>query len=525
MDKIKEILKQGVPRELLALFQFDLTESDEKILLRFDLWGRYFFPQYFKSDDAEFHFDINSGNLAIYRGTELDAFIDIAFRGAGKDVKTQLFIAFVILNDKNHFRRYFKCLSEDLDNAIQSVTDIYNMLVNPKIAKIYPKTFERTAFKKVERQDAFDTSTGIKVIADGLRTSQRGAKQEEARPDFVWFNDFENRKTLRSITVSKDIWDNMEEARTGLEKGGGCVYTCNYISELGNVHKLVTEKLSPRKLVLIVPILKDGVPVWDRYSLEDIAEMKATDDDFEGERMCKPDASKDIYFDRDRLERMPVLQPIKEVGGFKIYKEYTPDHRYAGGQDVAGGVGLDSCASVIIDFSTVPAQVVATFHSNTIKPEAFGDEIYAEGNRYGGCLMAPENNKFDSAVLKAKQLGTKLYMARSKANQIGGSEVVAYGWNTNSLTKSTMFLGLQKAVEDGLIELNDKDLIQEAKSYTRNDIIDRSPDPRDVTNATRHFDLLTACAIAWQMNSEAKVAPVKKKVDAIWKKEVINPAL
>jgi len=49
--------------------------------------------------------------------------------------------------------------------------------------------------------------------------------------------------------------------------------------------------------------------------------------------------------------------------------------------------------------------------------------------------------------------------------------------------------------------LNDKGLIQEAKSYTRNNIIDRDIDAR---LTTRHFDLLTACAIAWQMKDRAK---------------------
>ena len=208
---------------------------------------------------------------------------------------------------------------------------------------------------------------------------------------------------------------------------------------------------------------------------------------------CQPNASKDIYFDRAQLESMPVLQPVKEIAGFKMFKEYKAGHAYAGGHDVAGGVELDSSASVFIDFSTVPAQVVATFASNTIAPEAFGDEVYSQGNRYGGCLIAIENNKYDQAILKAKQLGAKLYMsATGKTTTTGYKMPTQYGWNTNSLTKTQMFSGLREAVEDGLISLNDKGLIQEAKSYTRNNIIDRDIDAR---LTTRHFDLLTACFI------------------------------
>jgi hypothetical protein len=338
MDKIKEILKSENPKELLALFNFDVSIPNERILLKFNLWSRYFFPNYFGSPDAPFHEDINLSNLQIYKG-ELDAFVDCAFRGAGKDVKTQLFITYAILNDTGHYRKYFKCLSDDGTNSVQSVTDIYNMLVNPRVAQLYPGVFEKTVFKREERKDAFTTSTGIKVLADIVGTGQRGSKQEEARPDFIWFNDFENRKTLRSAVITRAIWDNMEEARTGLEKGGGCVYTCNYISEVGNVHRLITEKTSPRKKVLIVPIMKDGKPTWPRYSVAEIEEMRRTDDDFEGERMCKPSASKDMYFDREALDKQVARQPIRDIAGFRMFKEYKADHAYAGGHDVAGGLG------------------------------------------------------------------------------------------------------------------------------------------------------------------------------------------
>ena len=57
------------------------------------------------------------------------------------------------------------------------------------------------------------------------------------------------------------------------------------------------------------------------------------------------------------------------------------------------------------------------------------------------------------------------------------------------------------ALDNGLLELSDKDLIQEAKSYTRHDLIENIKDPR---LTTRHFDLLIALCIAWQMRHEAR---------------------
>lgn len=519
---ILKILNSDSLIDKKALFVFDSQEdSIEAIVLKYNLWSRYFFPQYFESEDAPFHNEINTNNVKIYKG-EIDQFIDSAFRGAGKDVKTKLFIPFCILNDRKHFRKYFKVLSADLTNSKQTVTDIYNMLINPRVMEMYPDTFEKTIYKREETMSSFTTSTGIKVLADSIGTEQRGAIQEESRPDFIWFNDFETRKTLRSAVISKAIWDNMEEARTGLQKGGGCIYTCNYVSEVGNVHRLITEKNNPRKVILNVPISLNHsvtpiVPTWKRYSVQDIEQMIKSDDDFWGERMNKPDASKDIYFERSAIEIMPVREPIEVYSGFKMFRKYNPSHRYAGGMDVAGGVGLDSSTSVFIDFSFFPAQVVGTFASNTILPEAFGDEIVSQANRFGGCLIAPENNRFEQAILKAKMLNAKLYTGIGRIIKIHAVAPSTFGWNTNSLSKSTMLSSLRDAIENGLIQLNDKDLIAEAKAFTRNDLIDNPP---DIRLTTRHFDLLIACAIAWQMKNHTRPAKPLLDVEEFLNKEV-----
>lgn len=269
-----------------------------------------------------------------------------------------------------------------------------------------------------------------------------------------------------------------------------------------------------------MPIIKDGKPTWDRYSVTDIEEMKKTDDDFEGERLCKPSASKDMYFDRQALNKMESKQPIRDIAGFKMFKEYNRLHRYGLGADVAGGVGLDSSTSVIIDFDTMPAQVVATFASNTVLPEAFGDELYSQANRFGGCIVGIENNKFDQAILKAKQLGAKLYMtATGKPTTTNYVLPSIYGWSTNSLTKSKMLSSMREAIESGLIELNDQDLINEFKSYTRNDLIDNAP---DIRLTTRHFDLMTACCIAWQMKDHARP---KKELEIVDEVKEYNQAI
>lgn len=513
MNTLKDILNNGTPAEQKELFSFTVSEEKERIELKFNLWARKFFIKYFTSKDAPFHKEIDISNIEAYKG-DLITFVDAAFRGASKTARTKLFIAFCICNDKNHFRKYIKVLSADGSNSKQIVTDIYNMLVNPQIRKLYPELFEKTNTKREKTMSSFTTATGVKLIADTVGTDQRGSIQDEARTDLIWFEDFENRTTLRSAKKTKAIWENMEEARTGLAINGSSIYTCNYISEQGNVHTLITKETTKKK-VLIIPILKNGESTWpDRYSKEDIEQMKQDDDDFEGERLCQPSASKDILFDRETLDKMEVRQPIKEIAGFKIYKGYNPSHRYGSGHDVAGGVGLDSSTSVFINFDVIPAQVVGVFANNTIKPDVFGDEVSRESNIFGGCIAGIEkNNHGHATIARARQLEVNQYQTQDKDTKIKENpKATEYGWHTNALTKPKMLFAFAKAVEDGLIALNDKNLIQECKSYTRNDLMDDENDPR---LTTRHFDLLIAACIAWQMKDFAQVADSEEEAETV----------
>ncbi len=134
---IKDILKGDDQKAKRNLFAFNSTDSSKRIYVRFNLWGRHFFPKYYKSKDADFHKDLDMGNIMayIFRGEKdgIDQFVDIAFRGAAKTARTKLFIAYVIANDMDHYRQFIRCISADLDNAKQSVTDIFNMLINPKV--------------------------------------------------------------------------------------------------------------------------------------------------------------------------------------------------------------------------------------------------------------------------------------------------------------------------------------------------------------------------------------------------------
>lgn len=499
-----QILKSKDRIKTRAIFKFNSNTPSDEVIFRFNLWTRHFYPKFFAFDDAPFHNEIDRGNLDVYRGT-IKFFTDIAFRGAAKTTRTKLFVAFCIANDANMSRKYIKVLSADQGNAVQIVTDVYNLLIRKRVLQYYPEIFQKTTEKRPERMSVFTTSSGIKMQADSVGVDQRGDIQEEARPDFVWFDDFETRKTLRSAVETQKIWDNMEEAKDGLAKSGAALYNCNYVSERGNVHRLVMKKALNRRMIN-TPIREDGEPTWPQaYTKEEIQTIEDNAEDFEGEYLGQPSAGADVFFDRDTLNKQEKKEPIRTIAGFKIFHKYTPGHRIGCGADVAGGVGLDSSTSVFIDFTTTPSRVVATFANNTIDPMVFGDELMSQGDHFGQCIIAVENNKYDQTIARLRHLEyNNLYFRDVKSTRSGmPPKTREYGYNTNMHTKNKILSNLKAAVANGHLELSDENLINELKSYSRDDLMENEVDPR---LTTRHFDLLMACAIAYETRHQSEVS-------------------
>ena len=101
-----------------------------------------------------------------------------------------------------------------------------------------------------------------------------------------------------------------------------------------------------------------------------------------------------------------------------------------------------------------------------------------------------------------------IYFTEMKETRVGIPPATrTLGWNTNTMTKPKMLFELKKAVEDGFLWLP-PELVAELRSYSRDDLMDRD---EDVRLTTRHFDLLMAVAIAWQMRN---FATVKREVES-----------
>ncbi len=210
----------------------------------------------------------------------------------------------------------------------------------------------------------------------------------------------------------------------------------------------------------------------------------------------------DVEILKKKAER-EARAPIEVIGCLNIYKHYVPSHSYACGADVSLGTGLDSSTAVVIDFTL--NEVVATYSSNTVPPVLFAFELARIGRMYGNCIIAPEaNNVGHTTCVKLSEMYSNIYRYELKGYEVV-TQTVRLGWLTNSATKPRMMYELSDAFSSDVTTLIVPDalILREARLYNKEDTMNSTVAAE--VRSTRHFDLLIATAIAWQMRGSAYV--------------------
>ena len=499
---LKEFGINGTPEQKIAVFSFSNKDSNEKVYLKFQLFVKANYIRFFKAQDAPFHKEMVMNLIKGYRGGN---YVNLAFRGSSKTSLTKLFVVFVLLNDTEKIRRYIKVLSRDGKNSKQIVTDIFNMCLD--VRHIYGDVFEKEGEKKrEERMDSFTLKSGVKLTAGTVGQTQRGHVQDAYRPDWLWFEDIEDRESVSSQAITESVIRLCDEAIMGLDKNGNWFVTGNYISENGTIQWFLDKKNKEQQLV---PILDaKGQPTWSIYTLQQIEQIKQDAEDFFGEYMVDPSRSEGKFFDIDRIDNdlkaCRVPQTVRD--GINYWNGYLMHHRYGIGADTGEGVGLDSSALACWDFTT--GELIADYHSNEIKPELFAYTIAKVGHEYGDCVTAPEINNMSGGIVivTLKNIYNNIFQDtdRTKIKEI---ESLKLGWHTNSRSKPQMFMDFRRDYNDGIVHIYDQAVLKEMKAYQNNDITERAGAGAE----TRHFDLLTSVVIGWQMRNvlkESKIATV-----------------
>jgi len=199
-----------------------------------------------------------------------------------------------------------------------------------------------------------------------------------------------------------------------------------------------------------------------------------------------------------------VREPLQIDGDFIIYVHYVKGHHYGLGADVSQGVKRDSSTIVIVDFTT--GEVVMTYRSNIVDPVTFAYDIKKAALMYGGCIAAPESNNVGLTTCVTLNSIYPNIFTQVREGELETKSTNKLGWLTNALTKPKMMYELSEAIEDGILYVYDMGILLEMKRFNKEDTLQIAV----TESTTRHFDLLIALAIAWQMrgySSRGKADP------------------
>lgn len=501
IDFAEKTLAEGSEEDILAFFAFEEKEPRELIAFRFQVWATKIFGRYFQSAPADFHTDFVLNMIGAYYGDH--NYLNLGFRGCAKTTYSKLFLTYVLLNDMDHRRKYMKVLTRNFGNAKQMVTDVFNMIVECK--PLYGNVlYKEKDQKREETMASFTTTDGVKLMAGTIGMTQRGHIQDAFRPDFLVFDDVEDRESIQSLaTTESTIW-RIDEAIQGLSADGAYMVNGNYISDEGVIQWFINK---PRIVKDLIPIQdEDGNPTWPaRYDKEKIAKIKDDADDFYGEYMGDPSRADTAFFERSRVDAdiETAKQADYEVAGAKYWTKYQPHHIYAIGADTSEGIGKDANTFALWDFGTFPDDIAvlgATYFNNRIPPDLFGHELVRVGREFGNCLIAPEANNTGHATLAAMRGYPNIYtQIKDGSRTLKRTETL--GWRTTRKSKPQMLFEFRKDYNDGKMKIYDLNVLKEMRSYTTADLTDTQ-----VGMVTRHFDLLMAAVIGWQMKKYASWA-------------------
>lgn len=185
-------------------------------------WFRYYFPRYAFAAPAQFHKD---ATCRVLENTEWYE-VRIWSRELAKSTRTMMEVLYLILVGHRHTevaadgaisevilkKRYVLLISNSEDNAIRLLLPYKaNLERNKRIIQDYGLQANNGNWQAGE----FTTQQGVAFRAIGAGQSPRGARNEEARPDIILFDDVDTDADCLNPEIIARKWHWIEEAAIG----------------------------------------------------------------------------------------------------------------------------------------------------------------------------------------------------------------------------------------------------------------------------------------------------------------------
>lgn len=215
------------------------------------LFSLYYFPHTKGYVFAFFHMLFFWAFTKLLNGKTWELLL-FAFR---ESAKTSLVKEFVIYCIAYNVEDYIVWDSYDGGNSKRALFDIvvelqtnkrliadFGEMYNAKrsMDEVTQKSVSDFVTNPVRNADGTIKFKGIRVEAHTTQEPARGFNHGGKRPGLVVLDDFENKKTIRSEALTLSIWEHIQELKGGLDSTGSkIIYLGNYISQFGNIQKLI----------------------------------------------------------------------------------------------------------------------------------------------------------------------------------------------------------------------------------------------------------------------------------------------
>lgn len=363
-------------------------------------WLAAVFGSHLRPPFADYHAEFWEWVWALERDEPARPFVAIWPRGFAKSTSVEVACAYVAATNT---RRYGLYVCDTQDQADAHVENVAGLLESPGFSRAYPQASTRKVGKygnsRGWRRNRLRTASGFTLDAIGLDSAVRGAKVDEDRPDFIVFDDVDDRLDT-ALAVEKKVTILTESILPARAAHAAVVFAQNLIHKNGIVARLADGRadfLADRIVSGPHPALVDaeferapdgwkivkGTPTWAAMTIETLQTVLNAI----GLRAFKREEQHEVNDAEGAIWSQDVIDEHREKGG-------VPDGislaRVVVGVDPPGATA--ECGIVVVGIGTNKRGYVLGDYSKAGTPNEWANAVVAAYDRHAADAVVVETN-------------------------------------------------------------------------------------------------------------------------------------
>lgn len=245
---------------------------------------------------------------------------------------------------------------------------------------------------------------------------------------------------------------------------------------MNHFYKIFTDAvnhLKTRSQFKHITVKWDEVPGRNKLWMEDM-KLQLGEEKFSQEQEVEFMGSGGTLISSKALRNLAFKEPLKEMleHKLKIYADVKPGRRYVCMCDVSHGKELDYSAISVIDVTTMPYRLEATYHCNEVPAELYPNVIAQVAQYYNMAYVLVESNDIGALVLKILiddlEYENVFYTEPDRVYKdtlVSARTVRSPGVKTSNKTKRQGCNTLKQLVEKQELIIEDFETISELSSF------------------------------------------------------------